>query len=100
MVELPDAIALTVMSCACISVGKAGYSEVRKLTALGRPCIEALIQSGPISICRPASFNFTITASKVSGRQCLTVISPPVAATAHKNVPASMRSGITECSAP
>ena len=47
------------------------------------------------NILRPASLSFTRTASKVSGRQFLRTISPPVAATAHKKVPVSMRSAIT-----
>ena len=100
MVELPWAIAFTLISCACISVGKAGYSDVRKFTALRLPCIFARIQSAPVSMCKPTSRNFTNTASKVSGRQCLTSTSPPAAATAHKKVPASIRSGMTLCWAP
>ena len=60
----------------------------------------AVIQSLPFFNLRPASFNFTKTTSKVSGRQFLSVISPPVAATAHKNVPVSIRSGMMEWLAP
>ena len=35
------------MNCACMSVGKAGYSLVRKLTARGRWWLRTRIQSSP-----------------------------------------------------
>ena len=100
IVALPLAMAFRTINCACISVGKAGYSEVVKLTGLGRPAMLAAIQSGPISIFKPASLSLANKASKLSGRHCFTKISPPVTATAHKNVPASMRSGRIVCVVP
>ena len=98
--ELPLAIVFNAINWACMSVGKAGYSEVLKLTGLGLWAILARMVSEPISISKPASRNLAITASRVCGRHFFIVISPPVAATAHKKVPVSMRSAIISYSAP
>ena len=86
------------MNCACMSVGKAGYSLVRKLTAL-RPPVGAHADPA-VARARssaPASRSLSITASRWSARAPRSSTSPPAAATAHRNVPASMRSGIDAC---
>ena len=108
----PLATQLSAMNCACMSVGKPGYSVVRKpwpfsalppklrmwmACALGPPW-----QSGPpmASSSAPASRSFSTTASRWCAQAFCSVTSPPAAATAHKNVPASMRSATTSCSQP
>ena len=48
----------------------------------------------------PASRNFSITASNVSGLAFLQTILPPDTAAAIKNVPVSIRSATTACSQP
>ena len=88
------------MNCACMSVAKPGYGAVRRLTAAGRPRIDRRIQSGPVSIAAPASRSLSSVASIDGGSAAVSVTSPPAAATAQRKVPASIRSGITRCSAP
>ena len=89
------------MNCACMSVGNAGYSLVRKLTAFGRPSALTRIQSCPR---RPDSMRRRPRAACRSPRRGdrrarpAARTSPPAAATAHRNVPASMRSGTMRCS--
>ncbi len=97
---VPLAIVFSAMNCACMSVGNAGYSEVRMVTAEGRRSIVTRSQSPPSTIVTPASRSLSITASRMDGRTPVSVTSPPAAATAHRNVPASMRSGITAWRAP
>ena len=87
----------TAMNCACMSVGNSGYSLVRMLTERGRPAARTRIQSSPHSISVPASRSLSITTSRWSARTSLSSTSPPAAATAHRKVPASMRSGMTRC---
>ena len=95
--DVPFAIALTAMNCACMSVAKPGYSVVRMSTGFGRSSILARIQSAPTSNCTPISRSLSKVACMISGSTWVRRISPPVAATAHKNVPASMRSDTTLC---
>ena len=83
-----------------MSVGKPGCSVVRMFTAFGRCFISIEIQSSPASISAPASTSLSKTASMVLGAALRSTTLPPVMATAHKNVPASIRSGTTLCSQP
>ncbi|MCY1561139.1 hypothetical protein D9M68_983630 [compost metagenome] len=96
---VPSATQLTVMNCACMSVGKPGYSVVRKLCAFMRPEARMRMKGpaalAPASISAPASVSLSITASRCSARPQRSSTSPPVAATAHRKVPASMRSATT-----
>ena len=96
----PLAMVFTAMNCACMSVGKPGYSVVRKLTGFGRADISARIQSAPKVIVRPMARSLSSAASRISVRTLRRVMSPPVAATAHRKVPVSIRSAITACEAP
>ncbi len=61
---LPSAMQFTAINCACMSVGNAGYSLVRKPTALSRPSARTRIQSLPASISAPASRSLSISASR------------------------------------
>ena len=61
---LPSAMQLSAMNWACMSVGKAGYSLVRKLTALGRSSARTRIQSSPHRSRTPASRSFSITTAR------------------------------------
>ena len=91
----PCAMVLSAMNCACMSVGKPGYSVVRNDCACMRPCARMRMKPSPASIVAPASRSLSITASRCSARPCLSSTSPPVAATAHKKVPVSIRSATT-----
>ncbi|MNC88964.1 hypothetical protein D3C83_48470 [compost metagenome] len=93
---VPRAILFSAMICACMSVGKAGYGAVRTLTAFNAPLAFSAIQSAPVSMLAPASRSLSSTASSMSGRAPVSLTLPPVAAAATRNVPVSMRSGITE----
>ncbi len=99
-VDVPSATQFRVMNCACMSVGNAGYGAVRRPTARGRPRMRRRMRSSSVSISAPASRSFASTASSVSGRAPVNVTSPPVAAAATRNVPVSIRSGITGYVAP
>ena len=98
--EVPSATVFSAISCACMSVAKPGYSCVRKPTALGRADMAPRIQSGPVSMVRPASTSLSSVAPGMPGSVSRSVMSPPAAPTAHRKVPASMRSEMTRCSAP
>ena len=98
--EVPSASVSSAISWACMSVAKPGYSWVRMSTARGRLSIAALIQSSPQVISRPASRSLAIVAPMVSGAAPSSVMSPRAAPTAHRKLPASMRSGMMRCSAP
>ncbi len=96
----PEAIVFTAMNWACMSVGKPGYSVVRKDTGFGRPSMRARMVLPDTVSCTPISRSLSRATSKMSVRVLVSTISPPVAATAHRKVAASMRSEITACSAP
>ena len=91
---LPSATQSSAMNWACMSVGKAGYSLVRKPTAFGRLLAVTRIQSAPASMPTPASRSLSMTAPRCSACALRRVTSPPAAPTAHRKVPASMRSGM------
>jgi len=83
---------LTAMNCACMSVGKPGYSVVRKFTPFGA-------HSSECESCRCLSSRLHRfrAVCRSPHRECrkrvfVNVTSPPVAATAHRKVPVSMRS--------
>ena len=101
-VAVPCAMQSSAMNCACMSVGKPGYSVVRKLCALScaPPALWIRMPSAAASTQAPASRSLSITASRWSARPWRSSASPPVAATAHKKVPASMRSATTWCVQP
>ena len=88
-------MALSTMNWACMSVGNPGYSVVRKLWAVSRPCDWMRMPSSTAATLAPASRSLSMTASRWSARPCRRTTSPPVAATAHRKVPASMRSATT-----
>ncbi|CFN70142.1 Uncharacterised protein [Bordetella pertussis] len=100
MTAVPSATVSSAISWACMSVAKPGYSCVRAPTARGRPCMAPRIQSGPVSMVRPASTSLSSVAPMVSGAAPRSVMSPPAAPTAHRKVPASMRSAMTSWRAP
>jgi len=64
----PSAMQSSAMNWACMSVGNAGYSLVRKLTARNRASARTRIQSEPASMLAPASRSLSITASRWSAR--------------------------------
>ena len=96
-VELPGATTFKAMNWACISVGKPGYSVVRKDWALSE-LAPALLTCNPVSVdstLTPASRNLSMTASRWPALALCKCTSPPATATAHKNVPVSIRSATT-----
>ena len=96
-VAVPWAMQLSAMNWACMSVGKPGYSVVRKPWALSVAPPVLCTRMPPSTACTlaPASRSFSMTASRWSARPWRSTTSPPVAATAHRKVPASMRSATT-----
>ena len=97
---LPSAMAFMAINCACMSVGKPGWTTVRMSTALGRCCMSMEIQLSPASMMAPASVSLFNTTSMVFGAALRRTTLPPVIATAQRKVPASIRSGTTLCSQP
>ena len=104
MAEDPSACVIRAMYCACISVGKPGYScvvisEARKASPA---CTSSTFASEPwpeieggFLTRTPTSANLAMTAESWLGSlQLLSVRRPPVIAAATRNVPVSMRSGI------
>ncbi|MCY1199244.1 hypothetical protein D9M72_106440 [compost metagenome] len=100
MTEVPSATAFSAMTWACMSVAKPGYSCVRNPTARGREDMAPRIQPGPVSMATPASASLSRVAPRMSASVLRRTMSPPAAPTAHRKVPASMRSEMTRCSAP
>ena len=94
-VAAPCDTALSAMNWACMSVAKPGYSVVRNDWAFNRPVEAMRIPPSNAVTVAPASRNLSTSASWWSARPCSSVTSPPVAATAHKNVPVSIRSATT-----
>ena len=99
--DVPSACVARAMYCACISVANPGYSSV----VMSKPVNFLALRTRTvvlftISISTPACSIFAITAPRCSGAQFEIVRSPRVIAPATRNVPASMRSGITVCSVP
>jgi hypothetical protein len=92
----PSAMQFTAMNWACMSVGKPGYSVVRKVTGLdGRPSARGSSRdrwSAPRRFAQLVERDVEDVGAGVGQR-----MSPPVAATAHRKVAASMRSEITAC---
>ena len=92
----PSATQLSAMNWACMSVGKAGYGAVVRLTARGlRPPMSTVMLSAVVVTSAPASASLSSTASSVSGRALRAVTRPPVIAAATRKVPVSIRSGST-----
>ena len=101
MTEVPSACVSIAIICACKSVGNPGYGSVRSSTEWSRPLPRATRRPLPIdSTTMPASRNFVATASRCAIGALVIVTSPPVIAAAAIIDPASIRSGITSCSAP
>src|SRR5579885_1271047 len=101
MTEVPSACVASAIYCACMSVGKPGYSSVEISAAFRFPSLRTRIWSLlSTSMRAPASSSLLITAPRCAGLQFETQRSPPVIAPAIRKVPASMRSGLMRCFAP
>ena len=96
----PGASSISDIICACTSVGKPAYGSVVMSTDFNCPVRRTVMEFPLRSIFTPASRNLSSTACMCSGRAPIIFTSPFVAAAAMANVAASMRSGITSCSAP
>ncbi len=99
--DVPSACVARAMNCACMSVGKPGYSSVLISTAL-RDWLLAVTRTVSCDswIFTPTSCSFCSSAPRWRGSHPETIRSPPVSAPAMMKVPASMRSGIMRWRAP
>ena len=93
--DWPSARPSSVMTCACMSVGKPGNGLVITSAGPGRSGPRTRTEAAPTSRLTPHSSSLASTAERCSGTSPVTVTSPPVIAPATIRVPASMRSGST-----
>src|SRR5579883_1949694 len=100
MTEVPSAWVATTMYCACMSVGKPGYSSVFMSAAQSGLSPITRMESWEWAVFTPASWSFCSTAPRWAGSQPVILTSPPVRAAAVMKVPASMRSGMMRCLVP
>ena len=100
-IAAPFATVINAMNCAWRSVGNPGYGSVIASTPATRPFIAMTRMPASVgSIEIPAAF-ITSTKLPICVRSALkSSTSPPVMAAAAANVPVSIRSGNTECTAP
>ena len=94
IIDVPLAFTNIVAKICCKSVGNPGYVIVFISIDFNFFGAFKVIFLLFISILHPVSSNLFITAVKCSGITLSNVTFPPVAATAHKIVPASILSGI------
>jgi len=95
---VPDADDSSAIIWGWRSVGNPGYGSVTRSTHRARCSIETAIPSSVAKTSAPISASFDSTRSRWSARAPRSTTRPPVAHAAIANVPASTRSGITECS--
>ncbi len=97
---VPSAWESNAANGACKSVANPGKTAVSISTERHRDFVVTRISLSPSVTSAPASRSLEMGIRRCSDSTFLTKTSPPMAAAAIIKVPASIRSGITECSQP
>ena len=92
--DVPFAYVNIAPKTGCKSVGNPGYGNVFNSTAFSFFGASISIKLFPASMLQPVSLNLCIIGVSCSGITLFILAFPPVTATAHKKVPASILSGI------